>query len=111
MADSGAVEREQRGEQRARHAQRRQVDLRRIEDRDHQDRPEVVRDRERGQEDDQVLRNAPARSARMPTAKAMSVAIGMPHPPRPGAPAFERSVDERGHDHAPDGRAIGSAAP
>ena len=40
----------------------------------------------------------------MPTANAMSVAIGMPQPEAVGVPALKRGIDERGHDHAAGGR-------
>ena len=42
-------------------------------------------------------------SVTTPTAKAMSVATGMPQPAGAGVAGVERGVDERRHDHAAEG--------
>ena len=60
-----------------------------IEDRDDHDRADVVDDGEREQEQLQGRRHSRTGRARTPTAKAMSVAIGMPHPRLPGMPGVD----------------------
>ena len=72
------------------------IDVVGVEDRDHDDRADVVDDRQRQQE--QLAATAarrPPSSASTPTANAMSVAIGMPHPSAPVAAGVEREVDQR----------------
>ena len=61
------------------------LDAARVEDGDHQDRADVVGDRERQEERLQGRRGVLRREREDPNAKAMSVAIGMPQP-RPVAP-------------------------
>ena len=72
----------------------------RVEDRDHEDRADVVDDREREQEQLQRRIDPRCRAApRTPTAIAMSVAIGMPQPSCGSGPAGDGEVEQRGNDH------------
>ena len=67
---------------RGRRSQRAPVHRRGVEERDHQHRDHVVDDRQRGEEHLESGRRAGAASASTPSAKAMSVAIGIAQPPR-----------------------------
>ncbi len=62
--------------------QRRYGQILRVEERDDDDGAEIVDDGERQQEDLERAGDARADSARIPTAKAMSVAVGMAQPCR-----------------------------
>ena len=70
-------------------AERREIDVIGIEDRDHHDRAHVIDDRQREQKELQrrIDSRRPNRLT-TPIAIAMSVAIGMPHPPMPSPPAL-----------------------
>ena len=87
---------------------RAEVDAVRVEDRDHDDRADVVDDREREQEQLE-RRRAPASPSRLttPTAMAMSVAIGMPQPSRAGPAGVDRDVDRAPARACPPTAAIG----
>ena len=70
-----------------------------VEDRDDDDAADVVDDSQGEDEDAGAERDARTGEVTTPTAKAMSVATGMPHPPAPARARVERGEDERRHDH------------
>ena len=61
-----------------------------VEDGDHDDRADVVGDGQGEQEDLRRDRHPPPESVTMPTAKAMSVAMGIAQPSAPALPRLSR---------------------